>query len=515
LYYLKYPLSFIAGVIATLAFAPVNIWWLAILSPLVLLRIWRNTTGKQAFILGWVYGLGFFGFGIRWVYSCFYDFGFTPAIYSLLLFLLFVVILAVFSAIPGLILRHFYTTYTARALCIGFPCAWVICEWIRSWLWTGFPWLLMGYSQINTPLKNYAPIVSVYGVSFLLMLSVSLCYMLFASINQSNRSKSLILCSLLAIWFSAYALQKINWVKFKASHTVSIVQPNLTPYVKTKLSLEDHASVYMPITNKNLNAELIVWPEGSLPYMLPYSQPILDRLDQLGKENNNTFIVGAANSIAGSDNFHNSLIAVGKGSGVYHKQHLVPFWEYLPFQQYLSKIQKFMQIKRFWYESGTATQDPLHIPGLTILPVICFEISFPEEVRKSLVATNGSVIINISEDGWFADSWGAAQNFDVMRMRALETGRYIVRASTSGISAIIDNKGDIIAASQKFKAQALLGEFRDAQGFTPWTYLGTRFFMPLLFLLWLGSLQLGLGDLTRIWPAPRPATKAGTETGHY
>jgi apolipoprotein N-acyltransferase len=483
-------LCLLAGGLLPLAFAPFSLWCLAILSPLLLLWAWSYLSPKQAFVSGWIYGLAYFGIGVSWINTSIHDFGQVPISISLLISAIFISFLALFPALQGYMLRKFYGNYSANALLIGLPCTWVLLELLRSWIFTGFPWLLMGYSQLNSPLIHYAPLFSVYGVSFLLMLTVGLIYLILTKIKELKVKKFIYIFYLLLIWLSAYSLRNVEWTNIDpTAHSVSIIQSNLKPSYKSTLTLADNWQVYEPLTLQGLNSSLIIWPEHSVPEVLPLSQTFIDELDQFGKMHNTTFIVGVAAQIELNDSYFNTLLAVGDSKGVYHKQHLVPFGEYLPFADYLSSIVQKLGIQRSLFVADTEDQQDIIISGAPILPLICYEIAFVDLVREGLVATKAGLIVNISEDGWFGDSWGPAQHLDIARMRAIETGRYVVRSTTSGISAIIDQHGVVVEESPLFTAYVLTGNYYNASGLTPWAKLGLPFLGGLIFVIFILSLS--------------------------
>ena len=485
MYWLKYLCCVLAGGLLPCAFSPMKIWPLSIISPLILLWAWKNTSPWQAFRLGWVYGFACFTIGISWAKACYTQAGYSSLVATLAM-IIFISILAVFTAAPGYIVRKFYKNYAEKALWFAFPSSWVLLEWVRSWLWTGFPWLLMGYTQIDSPLKNYAPIVGVYGISFLLLLSVSVLFSLIQDKVKWNYKKTLGLSIIAAIWLGGYALQAVNWTTLQEQeHKVSIVQANIIPRVKDRFTIEDHSRVYGPITARVAGSEFIIWPEFSIPYSLPYSQFVLDELDRIGKLSNSTFIVGAMQLVPESDQYQNTLVVLGNGSGTYIKQHLVPLWEYLPHERYLSQALDYLKVRKPQMKHGPSGQKNLQTPGTVLLPIICYEIAFAEAVRRDLFAQNANAIVNISEDGWYTGTWAIGQNLDMVRMRALENERFILKSTTTGLSAIIDNKANIIAIAESDTPQAISGVFKDTVGFTPWTRLGADNLMLIIVLLWL------------------------------
>jgi apolipoprotein N-acyltransferase len=206
---------------------------------------------------------------------------------------------------------------------------------------------------------------------------------------------------------------------------------------------------------------------------MPLATPFVTALDELAKQNNINLILGLPVEINnGSHTYYNTLLALGISQGMYHKKILVPFGEYLPLEQWLRGLINLFNIPMSNFKSGPSLQTPLLTPNSKLLPLICYEIAYPEQVRKELLEQQSEAIITISEDGWFGKSWGPHQHLDIARMRALENGRYVIRSTTSGISALINEKGNVIKQSPQFKPYVLTGEFFNYNGNTPWTKYG-------------------------------------------
>ncbi len=466
--------SIIAGALLPLAFAPHPFWPLALLSPAMLLLLW-DFNPKQGFWLGFGYGLGMFGVGVSWVFVSIHRFGNTEIPLAIVITALLVVLLALFLASQGYVLLRFFRRKGAAFYLLGFPSSWVFFEWIRSWAFTGFPWLYLGYTQLETPLSSYAPLGSVYLVSFMVALS-SGC--LLYLVKQHHKSGIFLL---VLIWGGGIILQQVHYTEATDSpYRVSLIQGNIAPLDKfsEKDPLGITEAVYGKLTAPLFaSSDLILWPESALPLPLPYSADYLSKLDHIAKKEKTTLITGIQ-VINEKQEYYNSLIALGNGTGLYHKHHLLPYGDYLPFEQYLRGLINFFDLPMSSFKPGPQNQPLLHAGKLNIVPLICYEIAFPELIRTTL--RDGNVIITLTEDGWFGDSWGPHQHLQIARMRALETGRYVLRATTSGITAIIDPKGKISASIPQFQATVLRGTFQAMTQDTPWVKIGL---WPLLSLL--------------------------------
>lgn len=468
-------LSFIAGSILPFAFAPFGFWFISLISIGVLFFNWSRSSAKNAFLHGYFFGIGFFALGVSWVFISIHRFGYTSKLLAAIITTGFILFLALFPALNGYLAHKLSSFFRQKLICL-YPISFVFFEFLRGWLFTGFPWLFIGYSQIDSPLSGYAPIFSVYGVSLLTAISAGLIVVLL-------QSKRFLICSLslLLIWGVGYYLSSISWGKeSKDPIGVRMVQGNLLP--NDKFLLEDPfattSQVYLHPSFKNLTSHLIIWPENSLPVPLPYSNEFIDGVDSIAKKHNSALVFGSP-VLSEDKQFYNGLIAVGDSTGKYYKQHLVPFGEYLPFDNLLRGTINFFNIPMSNFIPAKKDQPSLYIKKLNLhlLPLICYEIAYPLQVKQSL--GNAQAIVNISEDGWFGDSFGPHQHLEIARMRALETNKFILRSTTSGISAIINNHGEIIQQSPQFQQYTLDGKFYATLSNTPWINHGYK----LLFLL--------------------------------
>ncbi len=477
--YQLFLIAILAGTILSGAFAPHGLWPLAICSPAILLWVWlQNKTPKTAFISGLGYGLGMFGMGVSWVFVSIHRYGNTNIPLAVLITSLFVLILALFIAAQGYVLKRFFRGNTTAFCLLGFPSSWVLFEWLRSWLFTGFPWLYLGYSQLQTPLSGYAPIMSVYAVSTAVVLSSSALVILFIGTRKIKTVGGFLI---VLIWGIGYFFQHQSFTKANPKYyTASLVQGNIKPF--DKFANEDPIGstekIYGKLTEKVWGADLILWPESALPLPLPYSKPYIDQLEKRARLHHATLITGIQ-VFNNKKEYHNSLIALGEGHGIYHKYHLVPFGDFLPFDAWLRGLIGFFDLPMSSFTPGPANQPLVTAGNLKLAPLICYEIAFPELLRNML--READLIITLSEDGWFGESWGPHQHLEIAQMRALETGRMVLRATTSGITAIIDAKGKLAATIPQFKVQVLNGTFQSMTGTTPWVKVGLWPLLELLF----------------------------------
>lgn len=484
-----YMLALIAGALTPFAFAPVGFYPLAVLSPAVLLALWSNAAPSRAFTQGLLFGIGSFGVGVSWVFISIHEFGNTAVPLAALLTFLFVILLALFTALQGYLSRRFFTV---NPLTIGFvfPASWVLMEWIRGWIFSGFPWNLMGYSQINSPLAGYIPLIGEYGVSFLVVLSSALLVMFF----RLGPYRKAIAIALLLIWSSGIGLNKLEWTQPKNAkqYSAALVQGNVPQELKWNPNyLHDTLKTYLQLTRLHWDKDIIVWPESAIPTAYQYVTNFLEALNTEAKATNTAVIVGIPmqHQYHFEDHFYNALVVLGAGSGIYFKRHLVPFGEYLPLKDLLRGLIAFFNIPMSDFIPGKMAQDNLKIMDLWVAPYICYEIAYAEVVRHNL--PQAELLVTTSNDSWFGNSMAPWQHLEIGQFRALQTGRYMLFASNSGVTAIIDPKGRVIAMIPQFKEAVLSGKVQAMIGATPWVKIGT---MPVIILLLVGLILTKLRD---------------------
>jgi len=488
-------LSLIAGGILPLAFAPWHYFWLAPLVTAVLLTIWIKSTPWRAALNGWLFGLGVFGVGASWVYVSIHRFGGASILLASFLTALFIITLALFLAIQG----YCFARFTPRKFVLGFPVFWVLFEWLRSHFFTGFPWLLLGYSQTNSPLRGYAPIIGVYGISFLVALSAALivailkrvtsqkpvaCHSPTQSVDRRIQAVLLVLprliekllkrrfiylIILILIWIIGGVLAQINWTKpISKPIKVSIVQGNIPQQIKwSPEQIKPTMQHYKNLTD--WQNDIIVWPEAAIILPLPYAQHFVNQMSRVAKKHHASLILGIPVQI--NSQYYNAAIAVGAGSGVYYKQRLVPFGEYVPFENILRGLFTFFDLPMSEFVAGAKNQKLLRAGNVLIAPYICYEVAYDNLVRQDL--PRAQLLITLSNDAWFGKSIAAAQHLQIGQMRCLETGRYMLFSTNNGISAIINPHGKIIARLPRFKTDVLNGKVYAIRGTTAVQVIGT------------------------------------------
>ncbi len=475
-------LALVTGGLLTLAFAPFEIYPLAILLPALLYGLWQPLTPGQAFRRGWLFGMGLFGCGVYWVFISINTYGNAPSYLAAIFTLGLIAILAIFPGLCGYFLNRFFKSNTNARLFCAFPAIWILMEWVRSWFATGFPWLILGYSQINSPLKGFAPIAGLYSVSLVVLLSSSLLIKAITSIRKKHYSVCYASFFAFAlIWSIGGYLSTLSWTTpFGSPIKVSLVQGNIPQEIKwsadsTQLSLDTYRNLSEPHWDSNI----VIWPESAVPLPLHIATDYLDQIDEKAKKHNATFITGIPVQATTEDTYYNAVITLGKGSGFYRKRLLVPFGEYVPFTGVMHKLLDVLNIPMSNFVSGPSKKlETLQAGNVKIAAFICYEIAFPELVLFHDKDIN--MLLTVSNDAWFGRSIAQAQHLEMAQMRALELGRPVLFVSNNGITAIIDAQGKIQSAAPPYKTYVLTDSVQPTQGKTIWQHIGMD---PILFIL--------------------------------
>lgn len=462
----------VAGAMLPLAFAPYDWSWVAIVSPLILFAAWLKATPAQSFVYGWFYGLGMFGAGVSWVYVSIHDFGGVPLGLSIFLTGLFIVFLALFPALLGYLIKRFFSATTPSImLLLVMPAGWVMAEWIRGWFLTGFPWLLLGYSQIDQPLGGFAPLLGVYGVSWAVAVTSGLLLALLVDSRLTRRFGYSLALALL--WVSAFALNQYSWTQPAGKALkVSLIQGNISQDIKWDEDMRDPTiDLYSTLTRAHWDSDLIVWPESALPDFYHQVDGYLEELGREAKANNAHLLIGVLYLNAKTLKYYNSVVSLGgPRPEFYYKRHLVPFTEYLPLQNAFGPIVKFMDVPMSDFSKGADYQAPLNVAGQKVGINICYEDAFGEELIRSLPLA--TLLVNVSNDAWFGESIAPAQHLQIARMRAKETGRPLLRGTNTGITAIIGPDGAMLGHVPQFEVQVLTRTVQPMGGSTLYAMVG-------------------------------------------
>jgi len=461
-------LAVIAGVLMPYAFAPFHLPLLALISVMLLMLTWSGVSSRRAFFRGWIYGLAMFGIGVSWIHISINQFGGIDISLAIALTTIFVMFYSLFPAITGFFARRFSSSgkhQLAREYLLIIPAFWVLFEWIKGLLFTGFPWLTIGYSQIDMPISGFAPLFGVYSISFALVLSAGL--LVYWILSGMSAAKT-VLPTLCLLWIIPGFFKTIAWSEpTNEPFTVSMIQGNIAQDKKwLPQQRKPTMDLYTRLSRENWSSDLVIWPETAIPALYHQVVPFLKNLAQEARMNSSELLVGLPVYNKREDEYFNAMLSLGLAESFYEKKHLVPFGEYLPLKEWLGGIVTFLEIPMSNFVSGRQEKPLLTLVGQKVGISICYEDVFGEEVIDAL--PEATLLINASNDAWFGDSVAAPQHLQIARMRSLETARYLLRSTNTGVSAIINDKGDIEAKSPQFEVDVLTGEIQPMKGMTPY-----------------------------------------------
>lgn len=500
-------LSFLLGAGLTFSYAPFSVWFLAPLLLAGFFWLLNNKGRSHAFVSGWSFGLGWFGVGISWVHVSIADFGGLPLVGSIGLMLLLSAYLALYPALASWLLVRFISP-SYWPLGIGF--IWLFCEWLRSWMLTGFPWLSLGYSQLHGPLGGYLPVLGETGVSVLL---VTLACSLGLLVPKRHFKSAFMITAVLLI--SGYLLGKQQWTEDKGqSVKLVMVQGNIQQSLRWVPEQDlPTMNLYRQLTDSHWDADLIIWPEAAIPKLEPLALRYLQELDETAASHQTAVVTGIVNYNFETRDAFNNLIVLGSQNGEaqghyryphanrYAKHHLLPIGEFIPFEDWLRGIAPLFDLPMSSFSRGDFQQRNLQANGLHLAPAICFEIAFPNQIRANL-HDHTDYILTVSNDAWFGHSHGPHQHLEIAQVRAKEFGIPVLRATNNGITAVIDADGRVLDQLPQFEQGVLVSRVPRYQGQTPYAKFGD------LWAWLLAAMGLGLA----VWLPKRNTTQQSSAT---
>ncbi|HET7833694.1 MAG TPA: apolipoprotein N-acyltransferase [Gallionella sp.] len=497
----KYGLALLAGALCVFGFAPFGVFPVPVLALAVLFVLLQQAAMPHvAARLGWCFGLGLFSAGISWIYVALHDYGAMPLVLAAPATLLFAAFLALFPALATYLQARFAVPHWTRTVLV-IPSLWVLLEWVRGMIFTGFPWLTLGYAHSNSPLAGYAPLLGVYGVSLIAALSAGLLALLWQ--QRWNRSGQVALIVLLLLWGGGALLRTVAWTQPTGEPvSVALVQGNIPQDIKfNEDALIGTVETYRRFALQS-EARLTVLPETALPLLRDeVPQSLVEQLRDHARRNSGDVLIGVFERDDGS--YYNSVFSLGADPEQhYRKQHLVPLGEFIPLRPVLGWfINSVLDIPMGDQARGAAVQPPLEVAGQRVAVNICYEDVFGEEIIRSL--PQATLLVNVTNDAWYGYSHAAAQHNQISQMRALEAGRMMLRATNTGVTSIIGADGRIVQQLPQHEEGVLTGTAQGYTGSTPYVRWGNAAVLLLIALL------LFAARLMQRKPSPRPLAGEG------
>ncbi len=461
----------ISGALFVPGLAPMSAWPSTLLSIAALLYLMHRKSQQSAFLIGWLYGVGLFGAGVSWVYVSIQVHGQPPPLLAGTLTALFCLGLATLAGLQMSLYRRCSRGRKTPSPLL-FAAIWVLFEWLRSWLFTGFPWLYAGYIALDTPAAGWAPVVGVYGLSFLIAGLSAAIGSLALNTASELRKRGAEVSIWVIIILTGMPLSAVSWTQDRSAPlTVAIYQPNIP--LEKKWDRRYFRAIQQQYTDNSRpyfkNTDLVLWPESALPTYKDRIEDYLSLVSTEATETGTTLITGIPTRDAQGG--YNSIVALGLGAGEYRKQKLVPFGEYVPFEENLRGLIQFFDLPMSNFIPGPNVPPILSAGPVKVASFICYEIVYPGFVWQG--ARDAALLVTVSNDSWFGHSIGPLQHLQMARFRALETGRPLLRGTNNGVSAIIDHKGDLLVATPQFEEVVITGEVQPKTGLTPLMWLGS------------------------------------------
>ncbi len=462
-------LALLAGALLPFAFAPFECWPLAILCPAVLMRLWSGTSARRAALLGFAFGAGTFGAGTWWLYISIRGFGGAPIWLAVALIVVLVLLMASYYALLGGLAVKFLPEQGVWRWYVGLPALWLLCEWWRGWFLSGFPWFSLGYSQTDTWLSAYAPVVGMYGVSALLLLQAGAVAALWP---MRGRSVWITVALLAAVWAGGWGLGRVSWTRpTGAAVPVAILQGAIPQDEKwQEENREPTKELYRQLNDQALGARLIVWPEAAVPELANEIARYLAEIQGRARSRGSDVVMGVVRLGDNGVDYYNSIIALTGGVAFYDKRHLVMFAETFPVPAFVRSWLRLLNLPYSDFAPGSEHQVPLAAGGMHLAPSICYEDAFGS--AQLALVRHSDLLVNVTNDAWFGRSPARYQHLQISRMRALEAGRYLLRAGNDGVSAIIGPRGELLAVAPEYQRAVLRGTVAARSGLPPYTRVG-------------------------------------------
>lgn len=476
-------LALVAGCLNILSFAPFHIWPLQFVSLalIFLLAVRRDDWSiRQVALIGASYGFGCLFFGISWLVIAMWRYGDVPLALSIMALALLAAYLALFSAwmlAVGHWLRLHWKLPASATLLLVFPALWTLSEWLRGWMLTGFPWLASGYAHTYSPLAGYAAIIGVYGIGWISAVIAGA--MTLVLLQRTAWLKMSVLVG--ALLLLGLVLRQHAWTHNHGEPiTVRLLQGNVDQGIKFDI---EHVNESLALYHEMItaaSADLIAAPETALPLLssqLPADY--LPHLNDFAQRSNSRLVVGLGVH-DGENRYSNSVLGFASEYATqayrYDKHHLVPFGEFVPlgFHWFV----QLMKIPLGDFASAGILQAPMQVKDQLILPNICYEDLFGEEIARQLAAQVSSkggvatILLNVSNLAWYGDSIAIPQHLQISQMRVLETGRPMLRSTNTGATAVINAQGEIVAQLTPLTRGALSARVQGMSGVTPYILWG-------------------------------------------
>lgn len=485
------------------AFAPFGFWPIQIATLALLFHLaFRTGSVWRSAWIGWAYGFGWAVCGVYWLFISMHRYGGLPSWMAALAVCLMALTLGAFASMAtksSMWLQKRWHASDAITLLMIMPSFWALTEWLRGWIFTGFPWVVSGYAHTNSPLAGYAPVVGVFGIGWCAAF-IAACSVL--ALTHRSRFRIGALFFAVAVLVIGIGLKYIEWTEPNGQPvSVRLLQGNVPQEMKfSREQIGDTLALYNDMITA-APADLIASPETAIPILSQQLPPdYLPLLSAFAQKSNSHLLIGIP-VYDGPMSYTNSVIGIAPNANSdrqqyrYDKHHLVPFGEFVPMGS--RWFVNMMRIPLGDFSRGPVVQAPFAVKDQWLMPNICYEDLFGEEIADQIAAGHfagkpqPTILLNMSNIAWFGDTIALPQHLQISQMRALETARPMLRSTNTGTTAIINQKGEVVAQLAPYTRGALTASVQGYKGVTPYILYGNTivvaFALALLILAWFTS----------------------------
>jgi apolipoprotein N-acyltransferase len=470
----------LAGILTSFAFAPYGFHFLAWLGPAVLFLLWEYASPRDAARTGFWFGAALFGAGTWWIYTAIHDFGQAPAWLAVFLVGALLAIKGAYYALLGYVLVRIAPDPSPARSLLLIPAGWTLLEWLRGWLFTGFPWLQLGYAHSDAPLAALATVGGIHLVTFANVVTAGVIIVVF----HQWRARLAAIALVAAFWAGGWMLAGHEWTKPSGEPVSVALLQGAIPQDEKWLVENRAASLdkYRALNREALGARIVVWPESAIPMLAHEATVFLAAIRAESQARGSDVLIGLLDFDMGSGEIRNGLLALGaEGEGWYYKRRLVPFGEFFPVPEAVRSWMRLHSLPYYDMTPGAEQQPPLRAGGERLAATICYEDAYGADQLAGLAGA--TLLVNVTNNAWFGDSSAPHQQLQMARFRALEAGRWLMRATSNGITAVIGPDGTVTDRIPQFQAGILKSTVQPRTGLTPYARTGNWPILSFAFLL--------------------------------
>jgi apolipoprotein N-acyltransferase len=473
-------IAVLAGAGTSFAFAPHGLHFLAWIGPAVLFLLWEYEQPREAAGTSFWFGAALFGAGTWWIFTAIHEFGQAPAWLAVALVGALLAIKGGYYALLAYVVTRIAPDPSPARSLILIPAGWTLMEWLRGWLFTGFPWLQLGYSQSDSPLAALTTVGGIHLVTFSVAVTAGAIIVVFF---QGGRARIAALAFAAALWLGGWLLDGREWTRPVGDPVDIALLQGAIPQDE-KWLVANRASTlekYRKLNREALGAKIIVWPESAVPILAHEAAVYLEGIRRESEARGSDVMLGLLNFDLGTGEIRNGLYSMSReGDGWYYKRRLVPFGEYFPVPEAVRNWMRLQSLPYYDMTPGAEHQPLLEAGGERLAATICYEDAYGSDQLAALAGA--TLLVNVTNNAWFGDSSAPHQQLQMARFRALEAGRFLMRATSNGITAVIGPDGSVLDRIPQFQAGILKARVQPRSGLTPYARTGNLPILSFAFL---------------------------------